>query len=73
MLQRISVLFIPEPALSCLNSDPVLGRIGQVADKIKCVMLFPEFFICSESKITGPRLFEQYFLAEFSPRRFIAL
>lgn len=40
MPQRLSPLFIPELALSCWNSDPVLGRVGQVVNKIKCVMLF---------------------------------
>lgn len=59
MLPRVFLIFSPELSLYCLNSDPVPRKIGQVVCKIKSVMLFPDIFLFSESKITGQSLFEQ--------------
>ena len=59
MLHRISLAFIPDLSLHCLNSDPVPRRIGQVVYRIIYVMPFSELFLCFEPKITGLSLSEQ--------------
>lgn len=59
MLPRVFLIFSPELSLYCLNSNPVPRKIGQVVCEIKNIVLFPEIFLFSESKITGLSLFEQ--------------